>query len=131
MMFPVAVPILCGVANYLVPLMIGAPDVSFPRLNALSYWLNLFGGITVLSGFLTAGGPADFTWIAYAPLSDAVHSPGAGADLWIIGVGLAGVGTVLAAVNLITTIITLRAPGMTMFRMPVFVWHILVASVLV
>jgi cytochrome c oxidase subunit I len=131
MLFFYATPLAFGLGNYLVPLMIGAPDVAFPRLNALSYWLNLFGGLTVLAGFLTAGGPADFTWIAYAPLSNAVHAPGAGADLWIIGVGLAGVGTVLAAVNLITTVICLRAPGMTMFRMPIFVWNMMVASVLV
>ena len=131
MLFFFATPLAFGLGNYLVPLMIGAPDVSFPRLNALSYWLNLFGGLTVVAGFATAGGAADFTWIAYAPLSDAVHAPGAGADLWVIGVGLAGIGTVLAAVNLITTIITLRAPTMTMFRMPIFVWNMLVTSVLV
>ncbi|GAC1477414.1 MAG: cytochrome c oxidase subunit I [Acidimicrobiales bacterium] len=131
MMFTFAVPLAFGFANYFVPLMIGAPDVSFPRLNALSYWLYLFGSVTVLSGFLTASGPADFSWIAYAPLSDAVHAPGVGADLWIVGVGLAGIGTTLGAVNLITTILTLRAPGMTTFRMPLFVWDMLVTSVLV
>jgi cytochrome c oxidase subunit 1 len=131
MMFFFAVPLAYGFANYFVPLMIGAPDVSFPRLNALSYWLYLFGGLTVVTGFFTAQGPADFTWIAYAPLSNAVHAPGAGADLWIVGIGLAGIGTVLGAVNIITTILTMRAPGMTMFRMPVFVWNMLVTSVLV
>ncbi|GAC1539334.1 MAG: cytochrome c oxidase subunit I [Acidimicrobiales bacterium] len=131
MMFMFAVPLAFGFGNYFVPLMIGAPDVSFPRLNALSYWLYLFGAGTVLSGFVTASGPADFSWIAYAPLSDAVHAPGIGADLWIIGIGLAGIGTTLGAVNLITTILTLRAPGMTTFRMPVFVWDMLVTSVLV
>jgi cytochrome c oxidase subunit I len=131
MMFFFAVPLAYGFANYFVPLMIGAPDVSFPRLNALSYWLYLFGGLTVVAGFFTAQGPADFTWIAYAPLSNAVHAPGTGADLWIIGIGLTGIGTVLGAINIITTIITMRAPGMTMFRMPVFVWNMLVTSVLV
>jgi cytochrome c oxidase subunit 1 len=131
MMFLFATPLGFGLANYLVPLMIGAPDMAFPRLNALSFWLFLFGGVTVVAGFLTANGPADFTWIAYAPLSNAVHAPGAGADLWIIGVGLSGIGTVLAAVNVITTAFCLRAPGMTMFRMPVFVWDMLVASALV
>jgi cytochrome c oxidase subunit 1 len=130
MMFLFATPLAFGLGNYLVPLMIGAPDMSFPRLNALSYWLYLFGGITVVSGFLTAGGAADFTWIAYAPLSNAVHSPGAGADLWIIGIGLTGISTVLSAVNLITTTFTLRAPGMTMFRMPIMVWNMLVTSTL-
>ena len=131
MMFFYATPLMFGLGNYLVPLMIGAPDVSFPRLNALGYWLNLFGGLTVIAGFFTASGPADFTWIAYAPLSEAVHAPGPGADLWIIGVGLAGIGTVIAAVNLITTVVCLRAPGMTMFRMPVFVWNMAVTSLLV
>ena len=131
MLFLFATPFAFGLANYLVPLMIGAPDMSFPRLNALSYWLYLFGALTVLAGFLTAGGAADFTWIAYAPLSEAVHAPGAGADLWIIGIGLTGISTVLSAVNVVTTTFTLRTPGMTMFRMPVFVWNMVVTSVLV
>ena len=131
MLYFFATPMVVGLGNYLVPLMIGAPDVSFPRLNALSYWMGLFGALCVLGGFATANGPADFTWIAYAPLANAVHSPGAGSDLWIIGVGLAGIGSVLGAVNLITTIITLRAPGMTMFRIPVFVWNMLVTSTLI
>ena len=131
MLFFWATPLVFGLANYFVPLMIGAPDMSFPRLNALSYWLYLFGGITVVSGFLTAGGAADFTWIAYAPLSNAVHAPGAGADLWIIGVGLSGISTVLSAINVLTTTFTLRAPGMTMFRMPVYVWNMVVDSILV
>jgi cytochrome c oxidase subunit 1 len=77
-----ATPILFGFANYIVPLQIGAPDVAFPRLNAFSYWLFLFGGLIVLAGFITPGGGADFGWFAYTPLSDAVHSPGAGGDLW-------------------------------------------------
>jgi cytochrome c oxidase subunit I len=130
MMFLYATPLAFGLGNYFVPLMIGAPDMAFPRLNALSYWMYLFGGTTVLAGFLTAGGAADFTWIAYAPLSNAVHSPGNGADLWIIGIGLTGIATVLSGINIITTIFTLRAPGMTMFRMPIFVWNMLVASTL-
>jgi cytochrome c oxidase subunit 1 len=124
-------PFGVGLANYLVPLHIGAVDMAFPRLNALSYWFFLFGGLTVCTGFLTAGGAADFGWTAYTPLSDAVRSPGAGADLWIIGVVLGGVGTILASVNIIATVVTMRAPGMTMFRMPVFTWNMLVVSVLV
>ena len=80
-----ATPILFGFANYIVPLQIGSPDVAFPRLNAFSYWVFLFGGLTVLSGFLTPGGAADFGWFAYTPLSSAIHSPGFGADLWIVG----------------------------------------------
>ncbi|MGH3621845.1 MAG: cbb3-type cytochrome c oxidase subunit I, partial [Sciscionella sp.] len=80
-----ATPILFGFANWVLPLQIGAPDVAFPRLNAFSYWLFLFGGTVVLSGFLTPGGAADFGWFAYTPLSDAIHSPGVGGDLWITG----------------------------------------------
>jgi cytochrome c oxidase subunit I len=126
-----ATPILFGFANYIVPLQIGAPDVAFPRLNAFSYWLFLFGGLTVLSGFLTPGGAPDFGWTGYAPLSGALHSPGAGADLWITGLIVAGLGTILGAVNFITTIVCLRAPGMTMFRMPIFTWNIFVTAILI
>jgi len=131
MMFLFAVPMAFGIANFIVPLQLGAPDMSFPRLNALSFWLFLGGGLTMLSGFLTNKGAAAFGWTAYAPLSDAVHSPGAGADLWIVGLTITGVGSILGAVNLITTVITLRAPGMTMFRMPIFTWNMLTVSLLV
>ncbi|WP_433502381.1 aa3-type cytochrome oxidase subunit I [Pseudonocardia halophobica] len=126
-----ATPILFGFANYIVPLQIGAPDVAFPRLNAFSYWLFLFGGLIVMSGFLTPGGAADFGWFAYTPLSDAIRSPGAGGDLWLGGLIVAGLGTILGGVNFITTIICLRAPGMTMFRMPIFTWNIFVTALLV
>ncbi|MGH3937988.1 MAG: aa3-type cytochrome oxidase subunit I, partial [Pseudonocardiaceae bacterium] len=126
-----ATPILFAFANLVLPLQIGSPDVAFPRLNAFSYWLFLFGGCIVLSGFLTPGGAADFGWFAYTPLSDAIHSPGAGADLWITGLVLAGLGTILGGVNMITTVVCLRAPGMTMFRMPIFTWNILVTSLLI
>ncbi|ORL05578.1 cytochrome ubiquinol oxidase subunit I [Prescottella equi] len=126
-----ATPVVFGFANYIVPLQIGAPDVSFPRLNALSYWFYLFGGLIATAGFITPGGAADFGWTAYVPLSNGVHSPGVGADLWIIGLALGGVGTILGAVNFITTIVCLRAPGMTMFRMPIFVWNIFITSLLI
>ncbi|WP_030104074.1 cbb3-type cytochrome c oxidase subunit I, partial [Actinoalloteichus caeruleus] len=126
-----ATPVLFGFANYLMPIQIGSPDVAFPRLNSLSYWLYLFGGLTVVAGFLTPGGAADFGWFAYTPLSNAIHSPGLGADLWIAGLLVSGLGTILGAVNMITTIVCLRAPGMTMFRMPIFTWNILVTSLLV
>ncbi|WP_419717514.1 cytochrome c oxidase subunit I [Gordonia malaquae] len=126
-----AMPFAFGFANYLVPLHIGAPDVAFPRLNALGFWLFLFGGLVVAFGLLTPGGAADFGWTAYMPLGDVTHSPGLGADLWFIGVAVGGMGTILSAVNFITTIVCLRAPGMTMFRMPVFTWNILVTSVLI
>ncbi len=126
-----ATPILFGFANYILPLQIGAPDVAFPRLNSLSYWLFLFGGLIVIGGFLTPGGAADFGWYAYAPLNGPVHSPGVGASLWHVGLIVSGLGTILGAVNMITTVVCLRAPGMTMFRMPIFTWNILATSILI
>ncbi|MBP2369543.1 aa3-type cytochrome oxidase subunit I [Pseudonocardia parietis] len=126
-----ATPTLFGFANYIIPLQIGAPDVAFPRLNAFSYWLFLFGGLIVVAGFLTPGGAADFGWFAYTPLSSAIHSPGVGGDLWAAGLIVSGLGTILGGVNFITTIVCLRAPGMTMFRMSLFTWTILVTSILV
>ncbi len=131
MMFLFAPPAAYGFANFIMPLQIGAPDMSFPRLNAFSYWLYLFGGLTVMAGFLTPEGAASFGWFAYAPLNSVIHSPTLGSDLWIIGLITSGLGTILGAVNFITTIITLRAPGMTLFRMPIFTWNMLVTSVLV
>ncbi|MGH3728339.1 MAG: aa3-type cytochrome oxidase subunit I [Micromonosporaceae bacterium] len=126
-----ATPILFAFANLVLPLQIGAPDVSFPRLNALSYWLFLFGGLVVMGGFITPGGAADFGWYAYAPLNGIENSPGIGSDMWAIGLVISGLGTILGAVNMVTTILTLRAPGMTMFRMPIFTWNILVTSLMV
>ncbi len=131
MMFLFAPPAAFGFANFIMPLQIGAPDMSFPRLNAFAYWLYLFGGLTVVAGFLTPEGAASFGWYAYAPLNDVIRSPSLGSDLWILGLLTSGLGTILGAVNFITTIITLRAPGMTMFRMPIFTWNILVTSILV
>jgi cytochrome c oxidase subunit 1 len=131
MMFLFAPALAFGFANYIVPLQIGAPDVSFPRLNAMAYWFYFFGGLIVIAGFLTPDGAADFGWFAYAPLNSEVFSPGNGADFWIFGLTLSGLGTILGAVNIITTILTLRAPGMTMFRMPIFTWNMLVTSILV
>jgi cytochrome c oxidase subunit 1 len=126
-----ATPLFVGFANCIMPLQIGAPDVAFPRLNMFSYWLFLFGGLIVMMGFLTPGGAADFGWYAYTPLSTAVQSPGVGGDLWVMGLWMAGLGTILGAVNFVTTIFCMRAPGMTMFRMPLFTWNILVTSLLV
>jgi cytochrome c oxidase subunit 1 len=125
-----ATPLVFAFANYIVPLQIGAPDVAFPRLNAFSYWLYLFGGTITVLGFITPGGAADFGWFAYAPLNSAVHSPGAGADMWLVGLIISGLGTILGSVNMITSILTMRAPGMTMFRMPIFTWNILVTALL-
>jgi cytochrome c oxidase subunit I len=120
-----------GLANFIVPLQVGAPDMAFPRLNAFSYWLYLGGSITMLLGFFTAGGAAAFGWVAYAPLSNSVNSPGAGADLWIVALGLTGFSAIFTGVNLVTTIFYLRAPGMTMFRMPIFTWNMLVTALLI
>src|SRR4051812_30172631 len=125
-----ATPIVFAFANFVVPIQIGAPDVSFPRLNAFAYWLYLFGGVIAVGAFLTPTGAADFGWTAYAPLSDQLHSPGVGGNMWVVGLALSGLGTILGGVNMITTILTLRAPGMTMFRMPIFTWNILVTSLL-
>ncbi|MFI5615195.1 cytochrome c oxidase subunit I [Amycolatopsis sp. NPDC051903] len=126
-----ATPNLFGFANFVVPLHIGSPDVAFPRLNAFSYWLYLFGGLIVISAYLTPAGPPEFGWTAYTPLSDAIHSPGIGGDLWITGLIVSGLGTILGAVNMVTTIVTLRCPGMTMWRMPIFTWNILLTAVLI
>ena len=126
-----ATPLVFAFANLVLPLQIGAPDVAFPRLNAFSYWLYLFGATTACAGFLTPGGAADGGWTFYLPLNDSLNSPGSGTDFWIIGLAISGLGTILGGVNFVTTIVTLRAPGMTMFRMPIFTWNLLVTSVLV
>jgi cytochrome c oxidase subunit I len=130
MMLLFATPTFAGFANAVMPLQIGAPDVAFPRLNALTYWLFLFGGLMVISGFVVPGGAASFGWFAYAPLNESFHTPGAGGDLWAMGLVTAGLSTTLGSVNFIATIVSLRAPGMTMFRMPIFTWNILLTSVL-
>ena len=123
-------PVVWGFANFVLPLQIGAPDVAFPRLNSFGFWITSAGGLIMLSGFLTPGGAADFGWTMYMPLADGVHTPGVGADMWIIGVGATGIGTVLSAINMVTTILTMRAPGMTMFRLPIFVWGIFITAIL-
>ncbi len=131
MLFLFLGPFAFGLANYFVPLQVGARDMAFPRLNAMSYWFYLFGGLTMLSGFLTSTGAADFGWTGYAPLSEITHSAGAGADLWIAALVLTGLSGVLTGVNTIATVLTMRAPGMTMFRLPIFTWNMVVTSVLV
>ncbi|AVH94444.1 MULTISPECIES: cytochrome c oxidase subunit I [Streptomyces] len=126
-----ATPTFAGFANAIMPLQIGSPDVAFPRLNMLSYWLFLFGGLIAFAGIFTPQGTADFGWTAYTPLSGGERTPYVGGDMWIMGLALGGFGTILGAVNFITTIICMRAPGMTMFRMPIFTWNVLLTSVLV
>jgi cytochrome c oxidase subunit I len=131
MIYLFSVPIFTGLGNYLVPLQIGAADVAFPRLNAMSYWLFLFGGLMVLSSWAVASGPAAFSWTAYPPLSLNPYSSGFGSDLWVLGLAVSGVGSVLGAVNLIATILNLRIPGMSMFRLPLFTWGILITQLMI
>jgi len=131
MMLFFATPLFAGFANALMPLQIGAPDVAFPRLNALSFWLFFFGAGLAVSSFIQPQGPASFGWTAYTPLSLETYTPGHGGHLWVAGLFVTGFSTILGAVNFITTIITMRAPGMTMFRMPIFTWNVLITSMLV
>jgi len=131
MIFLVVMPVLIGFANYLVPLMIGARDMAFPRLNALSLWLLVFGGLFLYFSFLTQGGAPAAGWFSYAPLSEKPYSSLTGMDYWAIGLLITGIGTVATAVNLIVTIVALRAPGLTMRRLPLFVWMVLVNSFLI
>ena len=126
-----ATPLFVGFANEIMPLQIGAPDVAFLRLNILSYYFFAFGGLILLATFLTPGGAPGFGWYAYSPLTSAVNSPGVGGDMWIMGLVLSGLGTILSGVNFVTTIVCMRAPGMTMFRMPIFTWNVLVTSIMV
>jgi cytochrome c oxidase subunit 1 len=130
MLLMFATPLFAGFTNVIMPLQIGAPDVAFPRLNAFSYWLYSFGSLIVIGGYLTPRGPADFGWFAYQPLAGQTFTPGLGGNLWMAGLALSGFGTILGAVNFITTIVTMRAPGMTMFRLPIFTWNALVTSIL-
>ncbi|AZQ76346.1 cytochrome c oxidase subunit I [Flaviflexus ciconiae] len=131
MLFLFATPLFTAFGNVLVPIQIGAPDVAFPRLNMFSFWLFSFGGLITIAGFLTPKGAASFGWTAYVPLSTNAFSPGLGGDLWIMGLAMTGFGTIFGSVNFIATIIGMRAPGMTMFRMPIFTWNILITSILV
>ena len=132
MIFLFVIPMLAGLGNYAVPLMIGAPDMAFPRINALSFWMLPLGGILMISSFFT-GGAAAAGWTSYPPLSaeGPLNSPGAGQDLWIVSLILIGTSSILGAINFLVTIFKMRAPGMTLFRMPIMVWTILVTSVLV
>jgi cytochrome c oxidase subunit 1 len=131
MIFLFIIPILTGFGNYVVPLQIGAPDMAFPRINALSFWLLPLGGILMFSGFVT-GGAAAAGWTSYSPLAQdrPLGMTGSGEDLWIVGLTLIGTASILGAVNFLVTIFKMRAPGMTLFRMPILVWTVLVTSVL-
>ena len=123
MIFLVVVPVLAGFGNYLVPLMIGARDMAFPRLNALSYWLYLLGGIVLMLSFFAKGGAAQDGWTSYVPLST-LHSPGDGQDLWILGLHILSIASLSGAINIVVTVHNMRAPGMSWMRIPLFVWSI-------
>ncbi len=131
MLLMFATPLFAGFANVLMPLQIGAPDVAFPRLNALAYWFFSFGSLIAVSGFLTPQRPASFRFFANTPQSSQTVKTGIGVNLCVFGLVVCGFGTILGAVNFITTIITMRVPGMTMWRMPIFTWNTLVTSILV
>jgi cytochrome c oxidase subunit I len=128
MIFLFVFPTLAGFGNYLVPLQIGALDMAFPRVNALSFWLLPVGGLTILSGFLAEGGAGASGWTGFAPLS---VQGGSGMDLWALGLAIIGTSSILGGINFIVTIIRMRAPGMTMLRIPVFCWAVLGTSLLV
>lgn len=130
MIFLVVVPLMVGFGVYFVPLMIGARDMAFPRLNLLSFWLLAFGGIFLYFSFL-AGGAPDAGWFAYAPLSGRPYSLSHGQDYWALGLLAVGVGTIASGINFIVTIITRRAPGMKLTQVPMFVWTTLVNSFLI
>ena len=134
MVFLVGMPFVAGLSNYLVPLMIGARDMAFPRLNAFGYWIFLFGGLLLYfsyiggSGLSGHGSAPDIGWFAYAPLSEKPFSRGASTDYWILGILVAGIGSVASALNVIVTTISLRCPGMTLTRKPMCVWVMLIDS---
>ena len=130
MIFFVAMPLVTGLMNFVVPLQIGARDVAFPFLNNFSFWMTTAGAITVMIS-LFVGEFAKTGWLAYPPLSDIVYSPGVGVDYYIWALQIAGVGTLLSGVNLIVTIVKMRAPGMSMMKMPVFTWTSLCTNILI
>ncbi|HET7770027.1 MAG TPA: cbb3-type cytochrome c oxidase subunit I, partial [Chloroflexota bacterium] len=130
MIFLAIMPINVGLGNYIVPLMVGAADMAYPRLNAFSYWLFLFGGIFINLSFLMGGAP-NTGWFSYAPLTEKAFAPTNGVDFWNIGLQLLGVASIAGAVNFIITILKLRAPGLTFNRLPLFGWMTLVVSFLI
>lgn len=131
MIFLVIAPFGFGLGNFLVPLQIGAPDMAFPRLNALGVWLFIISGFTIFMGVFAEGGAASSAWTAYAPLSTSIVGTGAGQDLWIIGILLNAIATITVAINFVVTILLYRAPGMTMWRIPIFCWEMLITSLLI
>ena len=131
MIFLVIAPFGLGLANYLIPLQIGAPDMAFPRLNATSFWLFLFGGLIVFAGAATNEGAASAGWTSYAPLSEIRISTGLGQDFWIVGLAMVSAASIMTAINFVTTTFVYRAPGMTMWRIPIFTWEMVATSLLI
>jgi cytochrome c oxidase subunit 1 len=129
MIFLVVMPLSTAFFNFLMPIQIGARDVAFPRLNAFSYWTFLFGGLFLYSSFLLGGAP-NGGWFGYAPNTSVTFSPGHNIDFWVLGLQILGIASTVGAVNFITTILNLRAPGMTLMRMPIFTWMTLISSFL-
>ncbi len=128
MVFLFVIPLLTGLANYFVPLQIGARDMAFPRLNALSYWLYLFGGLVLYSSWLAPDGAPAVGWTGYSPLSNTIYSPTMGVDLWGLAMVIVGISSTVGSLNLITTTLNMRAPGMTMWKLPLFSWSVLVTA---
>jgi cytochrome c oxidase subunit 1 len=128
MIFFAVMPILAGVANYIVPLQIGARDMAFPRLNALGLWLTLFGGVLCYFCYATGGAP-QIGWFAYAPLTEHTFARGAATDFWALGLIVSGIGSLTGAINLITTVLSLRCPGMTLNKLPLYTWMAFWANV--
>ncbi len=129
MVFLVVMPMAAAFANYMIPLQVGARDVAFPRLNAFGFWCFLAGGLFLNLSWFT-GGAADCGWFCYSPNSGLAYSPGNGVDFWTLGLIITGIASLTSAINLIVTILNMRAPGMTLMRMPVFTWMILVVQLL-
>ena len=127
MIFLFAMPMAAALGNYLVPLQIGARDVAFPRINAFGLWCFVFGGLFINTSWIL-GGAADGGWFMYAPNSSVAYSPSNGIDLWGLGLQITGIASLTGAINLIVTIVNMRAPGMSMMRVPTFSWMILVTN---
>lgn len=130
MVFLLGMPVLTGFANYFVPLMIGARDVAFPRLNAFAFWLLPCGGFLLHYSFITGAAP-DAGWFSYVPLSTRPYSSLPGVDYWIVGLLVLGIGSVCSAINIVATILAYRAPGMSLQRVPLFIWMVFVQSILI
>jgi len=131
MVFFFTIPIMAGIANYVVPIQIGARDMAFPRLNAVSFWMLVPAGGLMLASLFLQGGSAAAGWTSYPPLANRQFSPGPGVDLWILGLHLAGAASIMGGINFVVTILNLRSPGMTMFKMPMFCWAVLITQTII